>query len=209
MDTFEAKTRMPIEVIHRESDSLVVYFSSIKAKPEFYGTFKQLNYSTIYVLDNQISWFTQFGNGETFFDVTNKLASLISKINPIRIMFSGTSMGGFGAIRYAHALTPDKVVVFSPQVDLTFGHARKHLNKTILIDQPNLYETIKNSYNIPTDLHVGIAENGKNYWGDTHHAALMERLPSVRIFRYPDLYEHNSANYLKTNNKLLDVFQFD
>ncbi len=198
---------MPIQVIDRQSPNLMVYFGSIKGEPEFHDTFKRLGYSVVYFLDAQTSWFSQFEFGKSFSESAAYLRETIESLEPSRVMFSGLSMGGFGAIWYANALKPDKVVVFSPQVDLTHAHAATYLGKTIHHKTPNLYTMIKRTYNTPTDLHVGMKENGAIFWDDIHHARLLKHLPCVNVIRHTELFSHNSARYIKTSGKLEETFK--
>lgn len=199
---------MPIQVIDRQSPNLIVYFGSIKGEPEFYETFKRLGYSVVYFLDDRTSWFSQFEFGKSFGESAEFLRNTITSLEPSQVMFSGLSMGGFGALWYANALKPNKVVVFSPQVDLTHAHAASYLGKTIQHKTPNLYTMIKRTYDVPTDLHVGVKEEGSIFWDDIHHARIMKHLKCVNVIRHADLFSHNSARYIKTSGKLEETFAF-
>lgn len=199
---------MPIQVIDRQCSRLVVCFSSIRGEPEFYDTFAALGYSVIYVLDNTQSWFSNNELGETFKDSQNYLRKTINSLSADRVLFTGFSMGGFGAMWYANALKPDKVVVFSPQSNLAHGQASTYLGKTIRHTTPNLYTMIKRTYNTPTDLHVGRKETTELPWGDAQHAKILSSIKSVRLIWYPTLFDHTSISSLKNSAKLENTFVF-
>lgn len=197
---------MPIKIIDRNSSKLIVYFGSIKGKVEFYNTFKNLNFSVIYFLDDKTSWFSnlEFGN---LAQSISYLQKEISNINAKNIMFSGISMGGFGAILFAKYLKPDKVIVFSPQIDLSYGNA-KNFKQFIKHRDLNLIKKLAD-YNVPTDVHIGENESKeKNYWGDKHHAQLLSRFNCVNIIEYKGFYKHNPAAMLKETDQIHTVFKF-
>lgn len=55
-------------------------------------------------------------------DILDSLKNCLSNLNSNKLIFIGTSAGGFGSILYGSVLKPNKVVAFSPQISLKNNH---------------------------------------------------------------------------------------
>lgn len=103
-----------------------------------------------------------------------------------RIVFVGTSMGGYGAFKFGAQIRPDKIIAFAPQVAWP-GHP----------DISPLYQGLA----IPIDIHIC---RTSNYQTDAAHASLMNRVAGATIFVH-DCGVHNVAGVLRDREGLSDI----
>lgn len=81
------------------------------------------DFDVLSLCDTHAQWYLDTDNN--ILDVERKLASIVQ--NYRRVLFIGTSMGGFGALSHAHLA--HTVAVFGPQTDLCKSHLRPGMSR--------------------------------------------------------------------------------
>lgn len=204
---------MSYHVIDRNSDILCIAFSPIGSfSPKlFQNQLCRMGYSAIFVQSNPLgrkdSWYMHGIRGMGF-DVSVSAAKLARKIKRIKhkkVVFLGSSMGGFGAIVYSTIIKPDGVVAFSPQF---CSRLRKEyipekslryasLSKLLITDNPEC----------PIHIHACQDEQQeKNKWGDQRSIKKLQAFSNVKIHKY-DCHRHNVCKALKKMDILDKVLQ--
>lgn len=151
-----------------------------------------------------------FYNADNFVEVVNKLRDIIrefhynlswineefsdeSFLNHNRVVLVGTSMGGYGALKFAPRLNPDKVVVFAPQIKWDKPHA------------PDISVLWGDKFSCPLDIHIC---KTSNYPSDAEHAATMlDACRSSKKLTIHDCSIHNVAGYLKDQGELYKILE--
>jgi len=184
-------------IYHKGNDDiLVVNFSSKGIKetnrvmPEMRKTLEPLGCHVAYAIDINKSW---YNNISTFRGLQQEINTLQTNINPIKTIFMGLSMGGYGAILFSSVCKCDKVIAFSPQIDIdpkltrtwdtrylrylknlniTTPHIRNHFKKEIiyeLICGDNKHDIkhlalVKDKTNINKSIIGGCGHNPLKHW---------------------------------------------
>lgn len=180
-----------IEMITREGkkDKLVVYFSG--KQPDyssghfhFMGSGYNAGFESVFVRDTSNTWY----NTENYKECADNLIHIMQTFNG-KCVFIGSSMGGYGALKFGLDCMPDKILAFSPQVDTPFSE----------IDLPELY---MQAQKIP-DIEIHLCEKTDNpNWDDIGSAQRMREFAKIVTH---ECNGHNCAEILKDRNEILDL----
>lgn len=144
------------------------------------------------------------GRGEH--EVTEYIQKVIREYNPEKIIFFGTSAGGFACLKYAQYINPDYVYCFSPQttIDKEFLDSindtrwRSQRNKAYKYYRAGFASSLDSlSYinkRLENKIEIHVCSGFKR---DIQHA---ERTP-YKIIRHK-CKQHSVIKYLKTNGEL-------
>lgn len=103
-------------------DSAIVVFSSLygnfpSAQPEMAGTASARGARpAVFVRDLAQGWFQDPGTAAT---LVREVRGYLSRIGAKRVMAVGDSMGGYGALVFAHEIGADTALAFAPQYDVS------------------------------------------------------------------------------------------
>jgi len=175
------------------------------ATTEFRGTLNKLGYTNIeFIVDNTKTWYNQQG---IYQKLENQINQFISKHKDSRVVFMGSSMGGFGSILYANKIERcSKVIAFSPQIDidpkLTLPWDDRYINNVKHIN--NLpFPTVSNllRFDVQYDILYGNKEPR-----DKMHLDKLPQQSNVAL-RCIDGAGHNVPMFLRDNRQLDKVLQ--
>ena len=208
---------VPVEKrIVENSEILVVAFSGMATKlsmppAEFMKTFLSKNLSVIFIKDFWQCWYQKglLGLTNNIDETVSFLKQEILNISPKKVIFVGTSAGGYASIIFGILLNVDEILSFSPQTYLgerMFNQFRSEDSRIDDIDFESPYlDTSKilesHSYSGKISIYFG----GKNK-SDKHHAAKLSKFSSVNLIELPT-DSHHTAKYLKDRGKLNDIFK--
>lgn len=100
-----------------KNDILVCTFS-FNEKPEYRNILSRFSCHKIFTSDVNRMWFNK---SSTFKAIKTKLTEKTMQIQPKKIIFLGTSMGGFGAILYSKHCSCNQVIAFSPSIKTEYN----------------------------------------------------------------------------------------
>ena len=208
----------------KRSKRLIVAFSSLGnglVRHEFLGSLAKINnqlhsdgkdddiFDVLFVADPSQSWYQKDSSGKfdgfTEYEQRIRVASRpYEKVSCI-----GDSMGGSGALLFAH-LSTESAVAFSPQIDLD---ADVHVSRYDMIPSirdrystrllHSVEEAVVRGVNI--FVHRGVEET------DTRHTDLLvnhfsgKETSSLQIIEHADCHHHQVAMYLKQKGQLAKV----
>jgi hypothetical protein len=181
-------------------------------------SFGDINY--IFVRDLMKSWYFQGIDGlsRNYRENVRELRSVLTRVNFNKSMIVGSSSGGFASILYGVLLGVDQVVAFGPQTFICKEKLKRYNEIRWRCDECFLdseeYKKINHKYYDLSELrHRRYDTNikiivDKNYKPDLPHVNNISGLKNVTIDYIDGPGTHSVAGYLKTENKLLDYFNF-
>lgn len=167
---------------------LVLYFSGKQGNYKtdhfhFMGQAYNAGFESWFIRDTSDRWY----NTENYQEVRAHLKLTCSLHR--RVVFVGSSMGGYGALKFALDIKPSKVLAFVPQVSTEFSS----------IDLPDLYEQAHERPEI--DIHIGKTA-GDTLWDDAGSAKRMAKFAKIIVHDYK---AHNVAELLKNDGKIQEL----
>ncbi len=186
-----------------EAAVLVVSFTGVEQRmgmptEEFKNTLAELNVKMAFVTDKTKTWYNNI-DGVNY--IKANVDKIIEKQNiGTKVIFLGLSMGGFGAILFSSMCACDKVVAFSPQIDidpkLTTNwdmRYKKHVNHLDKFIHPTVRGCFSDS--IIYDIVCG---------EDVTDQLHLEKIPNKANINKTIIAgaKHNIPLYLKENNQL-------
>lgn len=197
------------ELLHNKP--LFIIFGGLKgtlneAPFEMYNILKDYPISKLMIRDLFQCWFFKGLTGRGEHEVTEYIQKIIKEYNPEKIIFFGTSAGGFACLKYSQYINPDYVYCFSPQttIDREFLDS---INDTRWKSQRNkAYKYYQAGFALSLDSLSYINKRLENkieihvcngFKRDIQHA---ERTP-YKIIRHK-CKQHPVIKYLKTNGEL-------
>ncbi len=180
-----------IELVKRDGtkDKLVVYFSG--KQPDyssghfhFMGSGYNAGFESVFIRDTSNTWYS----GANYQEIVEELNSIISTFSG-PCVFVGSSMGGYGALKFGLHCLPNKVLAFSPQVATEF----------FFIDLPDLYEIAEKRPEV--EIHLCNENNNPN-WDDIGSAMRMNAFAKVVTHKCNG---HNCAEILKDRKEILNL----
>lgn len=128
------------------AEILVVSFSSKgihdsdKVVPEMVKTYDALGYSQLHVLDLDKTWFQR----QELIDATIREIELTKELAKTKkVVFTGHSMGAFGALMFSMYVDCDLVVAIAPQVDLNICANDSRWSKPLSKVKPFVYPHVR------------------------------------------------------------------
>jgi len=196
-----------------DSKNLIVTFGGLGAgigqiKPfEFFNMLKKYRCSKIFVRDFYERWYFKGISEEinTPKLLEGHISHLIKESDAKRIIFLGSSAGGFAAIKFGNNLCVDVVHAFGPQTFLDAESCEKYDDERWPIQRKELQdiETEKNlnlKYIKQSKTVIKIHYCSKNR-NDTSH---VENISNLRIKKFPrECHMHGIARRLR-NKGMLD-----
>jgi len=122
----------------------------------FQGKDYDAGYSRLFVRDTTNQWY----NTEDYSNAVLRIRERCSMFEDV--IFIGSSMGGYGALKFALDFRPRKVLAFSPQVETPFGPDLSYLYSNVM-ERPEI------------EIHLCRTSKNKN-WDDLGAA---QKCPSV------------------------------
>lgn len=186
-------TQMKVSSSPSTNNTLMVFFSG--CQPNYnndYFHFWKLGAETgsryICVRDVTNRWY----NTPDFKSFAAELGQVIARITPERTVFIGSSMGGYGALKYGLELLPDKVLVFSTQIETPFG--------------PNLADLYK-MFPSPPSVTAHLCKTSKNKkWDDIGAAEQLREKAGATVVLH-DCNDHNCAELIIPNGQLTGILK--
>lgn len=178
---------------------------------EFTGHFKDFGGDVLFLRDNSRQWYlghiNQFSKDAN--DTKQKLKDFIGDTK--EVTFLGVSMGGFAALYYGCLLDVDRVLVISPQIDITNNFRisnrdnrwERHLNLVNARFQGsslNLFELTERAA-LTTKVEVFVSKNDEL---DRQHVRIIENLQNVAV-NYIDSDDHYLAGKMASNGELFKL----
>lgn len=208
---------VPVEKrIINDSEILVVAFSGMATQlsmppAEFMRTFLAKNISVIFIKDFWQCWYQKglLGLTKNIDETASFLKQELLKVNPKKIIFIGTSAGGYASILFGILLNIDEILSFSPQTYIEEQIFAKFKAADSRIDDLNFTSPYLDISKIP-QLH-SFSGNINIYYGaqngdDKQHAQNLSKFKSVKLVELAT-DTHNTAKYLKEQGKLNEIFE--
>ena len=208
---------VPVEKrIIDNSEILVVAFSGMATQlsmppAEFMRTFVSKNISVIFIKDFWQCWYQKglLGLTKNVDETAMFLKQELSEINAKKVIFIGTSAGGYASILFGILLNIDEILSFSPQTYIEKKVFAKFKSVDSRIDDINFTSPYLDLSKIPESQ----SYSGKMniYYGDQNkhdkqHARKLSQFKSVNLIDLPT-NTHNTAKYLKDQGKLNKIFE--
>lgn len=173
--------------------TLIVFFSGKQPNYNnnyfhFWGFAESLKIPYICVRDTSNVWY----NTKDYNNFVNVLKQEIIKSKCSNIIFSGSSMGGYGALKYGLDIPTNKIIVFSTQVSTPFGPNLADLYSTRLDHAQISAHLCKSSIN--------------PRWDDIGAAAELKKKANAEVIIH-DCNNHNCAELVMKAGKLHKIFQ--
>jgi len=173
----------------RDRKTLFVFFTGglqaeQKKRFDFEGLARLIAYPAVLVRDISGNFYDTPNYDETL-DVLSIICAAWRNGDG-RVVFVGTSMGGYAAFKFGAVIRPDKITAFAPQIEWP-GHP----------DLSPLYRDLR----IGIDIHIC---RTSNYETDARHAQTMNRIAGATVFVH-DCRVHNVAGVLKERASLMDI----
>lgn len=200
------------------SDVVVIAFAGLAEEMgipafEFMSLLSDLEVQCVLVRDSRRIWYQRgvSGVGQSVDAVADHLAEQIAAIGPRRVVFIGSSAGGYAAILFSALVPAHKVIAFGPQTfidpDLraTYGDTRWQPATTALREaggpEPR-YADLR----ILLDLSAGERPSIDVHYSDhadldALHAEHLEGMPDVKLIAHP-APGHNVPAFLKRRKRL-------
>jgi len=189
---------------------------------EFLKLTRNHDCSRIYCRDIRGIWYHAGINNEinSIPSLKKELDTIVSKLQPTKLVCLGASTGGFAALLFGHMLKANTVHAFGPQTFLskelrTFYNNSydlqrwpKNMKELHSLDLSpasryfDLREVLEEDNGI-TSYHVHVCSG---YEGDNLHAFHIRHCPNV-YFHYYDCDIHSVAGYLKKEGKLEELLE--
>jgi hypothetical protein len=172
---------------------------------DFFNLFSPTPLNKIFLKDNFASWYYKLDHDK----ITKDLGDLLTNISGNKV-FVGTSAGGFASILFGNRLKADVVFAFSPQTFLDKTNREKysdfqhkaHVDKLYdIIPQDNLVLDNIIKDNNHTKYYIYYGEYNKI---DTIHAQQLQNRQGFNL-KSVKTGSHNTAAFLKSQNKLLNI----
>lgn len=171
------------DVFHYEtepdSDTLLVIFSGVNAKTFMgYRLLSDVYVNKLFLRDPNRSWYNKSipgltENPQQFIELLEKITSAYS---PDKILFIGSSMGGYAALLFGCLLKIQRIIVFSPQVILNSGLPNNPQNLSNY-SYPDLTEIIYSNAVANIDYFFGMEE-----LTDFYHLQSIYQLENIDFF---------------------------
>ena len=143
----------------------------------------------VFIIDKHQCWYHKGIDGltTTIDDTVLYLNNTISNGNYDKVLFMGTSSGGYGAILFGSLCKIDTVIAFNPQTILTPTIIATYINLKNNINAQ--YRNLKNSINNKTKyiLHGDITITDVNDRHHISHCTNLESYPNVSVIRHSPL----------------------
>ena len=148
---------------------------------------EQIGVNGVFLRDIRSDWYMQglAGMGD-FTESAKRLGEIISGLNSECIAFGGQSSGGYGALRYSHALSPDICIAFAPQTRNLTDAAGRTLPWTPVVSLSELYEAQPSA--TPIVFHLSRSEKlnpSPERWNDWEQIAPFLNINNVTVVRHP------------------------
>lgn len=208
---------VPVEKrIIDDSEILVVAFSGMATQlsmppAEFMRTFLSKNISIMFIKDFWQCWYQKglLGLTKNIDETAAFLKEELSQINPKKVIFIGTSAGGYASLLFGILLNIDEILSFSPQTYIEERIFAKFKAVDSRIDDINFASPYLNISKIPA-LHnfsgvINIYYGSENA-NDKQHAKNLSDFKSVKLIELAT-DTHNTAKYLKEQGKLNEIFE--
>ena len=204
---------VPVEKrIINDSEILVVVFSGMATQlsmppAEFMRTFLLQHTNVIFIKDFWQCWYQRglLGLTKNIDETVAFLKIELLKINPKKVIFIGTSAGGYASILFGILLNVDEILSFSPQTYIEKQIFAKFKAADSRIDDVNFASPYLDIRKIPElSNYSGIINiyYGLNNVNDKQHARRLTKFKSVKVIELPT-DTHNTAKYLKDQWKLI------
>lgn len=191
-----------------EAPILVVSFTGVEQRmgmppEEFKNTLASLHVSMVFVTDKTKTWYNNIGTVDYIKISLDRITK--RQGTGTKVIFLGLSMGGFGAILFSSICKCDKVIAFSPQIDISPKlttnwdmRYNKHVNHLDEFIHPTVGECFSDG------VHYDIV-CGKNVIDKIH----LEKIPKRKNINKIIIKEagHNVPAYLKENNQLFSFLE--
>ena len=208
---------VPVEKrIVENSEILVVAFSGMATQlsmppAEFMRTFLTRNISVIFVKDFWQCWYQKglLGLTKNIEETISFLQKEISDINPKKVIFVGTSAGGYASIVFGILLNVNEVLSFAPQTHIAQNIFSKFKSEDSRITDINFespyldISKILKTHSYSGKINIYFGERNKT---DKKHAINLSQFKCVNLIELPT-DSHNTAKYLKDQGKLNSIFE--
>ena len=208
---------VPVEKrILENSDTLVVIFSGMATQlsmppAEFMRTFLSKNISVIFIKDFWQCWYQKglLGISNNIQDTVTYLRQELSEISYKKLVFIGTSAGGYASLLFGNLLNADNVLCFSPQTNIqrkVFNRFKSQDSRLKDIDFNCPYLDLNQTFKLHD-------YSGKiNIYFGEHNLVDKEHASNLIDFEYVNLIplatdSHNTAEYLKEQGKLDKILE--
>lgn len=185
------------------NDTLVCIFA-VTHKTEYRNILSAFTCHKIFASDLERLWF----NKPTTFDaIKTKLNRKIEQIQPKKIIFLGTSMGGFASIVYSKYCPCDKVIAFSPSITAEYYFyniwpRRFQPYKEVLAQMPN-HRSALDCFQSSVNYYLYCASDNAV---DKKHFDQIPDLPNIKKTLF-DIDDHNLSGALRKSRKLLPILR--
>ena len=174
------------------TDKLYIYFSGLDGRLKedeyhLYAPAMKLGYESFFFKDISKRWYHTTNTEE----IKQQLCNIVANFDG-RVIFVGTSFGGYGAIMFGLHAHPAKIIAFSPQTSCQFCD-------TPLAKQ---YELSENRPII--EIHRCKTQRDNTQWNDKASADAMVEYATIIIH---DCEIHSSVEALHNIGKLQEILQ--
>lgn len=206
------------EVLHRiGSPHAVLSFGSkgqgiYSPRPEMAGTLLELGVDVLFYRDFQQAWWCQglMGLSRDVASTAEYLRGRMRQFGYRRVMTTGASMGGYGAILFGVMIGAERIVAFGPQTRVNLAAFERYEGtdaRAVRFDfrgrDADLARVLEE---IPYDGRIEI-HFSTGSGTDALQARHLERFPQVSLHPH-DSEDHNTAAVLKAEGRLGGLFRF-
>jgi len=188
---------------NKESDELVVYFSSASSNKSFegYNLMSKYKQNKLFIKDPYRTWYDGYEDGalKTIDEHISCIENYIKKFDKSKITFIGASMGGYAALLFGSIFKVGKIIAFSPQIIL---NTKVPFTPNIEVQYNDISPIIKENNSSTIDIWFGEEEPVDFY--QIYHI-LNEK--KINFFPVKDS-AHNVLFFFKTKFVLHDLYDF-
>jgi hypothetical protein len=186
-----------------KNDTLICIFA-VTHKTEYRNILSPFTCHKVFASDLNRMWFNK---STTFETIKTKLNNTIEYIQPKKIVFLGTSMGGFASIVYSKYCPCHTVIAFSPSITTEYHFYSMWPNvyqsyKKILTQMPN-HRSALDCFQDNVTYYVYCARHNKV---DRKHFDQIPDCPNIRKTLF-DIDDHNLSGALRKSRKLLPILR--